>query len=266
MKRMARPFVIGVLLLTGCSGAFPDEALRDHPNISTVGQKSPVMERFAALDANGDGVLQRDEAEGHWTEIFDIMDARGDGRITAAEFMALPNRRMAVRDQLMIMNDPVRYAAFIRLDRGGKGYVTLDDFLSGQDILFDLLDRDHDGTLSPDELGIVVRFQPVDSGNLRFPPPPPPQLPATQVPAAPTAAAATIPAPASAAPKAPVASPASTDAGAPPRPPVKAPVVDNGPPPAPRIIAPTVDNGPPPPPRVIAPTVDNGPPSAPVDH
>lgn len=270
MIRIASRLLPFLLVLAGCSGAFPDEELRNPPHPEAVSQRPEAIERFVALDIKGRGGIDREVAEGHWTEIFGIIDAHGDGHLTAAEFMALPSPRMTARDQLMIMNDPQRYRSFLRLDRGSKGYVTLDDFLAERGALFDMLDRNHDGVLSPDELGIPLQVQPADLGIVRFPPQPPAQLPPTPVPAAPSAAAAAAAIKPLATP--PVGTPASVAtppalAAHPSVPAVQPPApIDSAPPPKPRMLPTTNDNGPPPAPPAIAPTIDNGPPPAPPEH
>lgn len=179
------PLLLLPLLLAACGGAFPDSVLRHPaPKPAPLARRLPVEARFAALDVDHDGVLRRDEAEGHWTEIFDIMDADGDGRISAAEFMALPNPRLGSRDILMEMNDPQRYAAFVRIDSKRQGSLTLDEFLAAAPELFDLLDRDHDGVLDPAELGMAVLVEPPANRDLRLPPQPAPKLRPSEVPPA----------------------------------------------------------------------------------
>ncbi len=50
---------------------------------------APLTGQFAAADANGDGVLQRDEAPPNVAANFDALDADGDGALTARELFAM---------------------------------------------------------------------------------------------------------------------------------------------------------------------------------
>jgi glyoxylase-like metal-dependent hydrolase (beta-lactamase superfamily II) len=51
---------------------------------------TPIPPQFAAMDADGDGVIDRDEAEGQVAANFHLYDADGDGRLTGAELARGP--------------------------------------------------------------------------------------------------------------------------------------------------------------------------------
>ncbi|MGE5505810.1 MAG: EF-hand domain-containing protein [Actinomycetota bacterium] len=130
------PLAVLMAALTLPAGA------RDLIGPSNAGRSA--MARFNALDRNHDGRLTWDELMSHGRQygadsLFLLLDANGDGRLSAREVEG--------------KGGGGRLARFDAYDVDHNGYVTRREFPAFVDrVLFDALDRDHDGGLSLAEL------------------------------------------------------------------------------------------------------------------
>lgn len=171
----------------------PDLRAR-HAPITRAAVETMVADRFALLDTNKDGVVTRAELDAfrdkrrgeirtamearmkdHQARAFDRLDTNHDGTISREEFAAamapgpaapgpMDRDRMdrhAMRDQrhgpmgspAMMMG--ARWFDLVVDDHGGK--VTLAEVKKGALTLFDRLDLNHDGTITPDERRMAFR-------------------------------------------------------------------------------------------------------------
>ena len=107
-----------------------------------------IKERFVAADTNADGQLSMDEARlgaPRLYEHFAFVDANQDGMLTLGELQQLGDRDL-MRQRIL---ERVRAA-----DRDGNGKLDLAEVQAafpGMAANFALLDRDHDGYLTPDD-------------------------------------------------------------------------------------------------------------------
>ena len=107
------------------------------------------MPQFKDLDKNKDGKLSKDEFPSQFPpQAFDRLDANHDGFIDETEWNAMRNR----------MGGGGRFGEglvkFLDADKDGK--VTREEFAK-MVTLFDLLDANHDGSLSQDEMNNFFR-------------------------------------------------------------------------------------------------------------
>jgi hypothetical protein len=103
---------------------------------AAVEQRS--AERFARMDANGDGVLDQADREARQKAMFARLDADKNGTISFEEFSAVREHRQGRRAE--------------RSGHGARdGSVTRAEFTTAALARFDRTDADNDGTLGPDE-------------------------------------------------------------------------------------------------------------------
>jgi Ca2+-binding EF-hand superfamily protein len=137
-----------------------------------------VEDRFSRLDANHDGFIDRTEAgappeaaggprgpRGHADPgaSFDRMDANHDGSISRSEYLAYRARGPrgargaaagpdgAARPRRASLGWGFTGRWFDRVDADRDGRISLAEAQRAATVLFERLDTNHDGTLSPDE-------------------------------------------------------------------------------------------------------------------
>lgn len=154
--------------------------------ITRTAVEARVKDRFAKLDANGDGFIVKAEADAARDKMvadmrdrhFKQMDANNDGSISRAEFDAQHGQRMAFRDRpegapdappppgapeggkrmwgkggpghhrgAMMMGGGM----FERADADKDGRVSLAEALARPMQHFDMVDTNKDGTITPEE-------------------------------------------------------------------------------------------------------------------
>ena len=133
--------------------------------------EAKIKEHFAKVDTNGDGFIDKTEAEAARTKMmaemedrhFKDMDTNGDGSISRAEFDAFHRKPMAMGGEReggpmghrmgmgMGMGMMDEGAMFERADANKDGRVSLAEALALPLARFDKADTNKDGTLSPQE-------------------------------------------------------------------------------------------------------------------
>ncbi len=131
------------------------------PNMSFAqGGGQGMAERFQVLDADGDGRLSAAEAA-EWREsVFGAMDADDDGQLTREEYMAVqmgrgsdPEQRGPRYEEKQAEKD----AAFTVMDADADGFVTREQFLEAGEKSFAEADADGDGYVTMPEF-IAARW------------------------------------------------------------------------------------------------------------
>ena len=102
------------------------------------------------IDANQDGQITREEAATARERLFERLDKNGDGLVEEAE---IDVARQAIIDRATMMEARLSIH-WQRLDKDGDGKVSAAEFQSPA-ALFDLADRNGDGTVGKDEIDFL---------------------------------------------------------------------------------------------------------------
>lgn len=103
---------------------------------------------FAAVDANSDGKITKEEVEAFKTARLTAMDSDGDGKLSAAELTVAHETARAARKA-------ARTEAMVKqFDKDGDGMLSFAEMPAGtgMDKMFSRLDSDNDGAISQAEL------------------------------------------------------------------------------------------------------------------
>ncbi|HEY8926083.1 MAG TPA: EF-hand domain-containing protein [Polyangia bacterium] len=115
---------------------------------------------FKMMDANGDGKISAQEHADAAKKMFTKMDTNGDGKVTAAEMDAFHEHLMARKMHGDASKEPhksehgeMSSADKIKaIDTDHDGVLTADEHAAGSKSMFEKMDTDHDGFLSKAEL------------------------------------------------------------------------------------------------------------------
>ncbi len=97
---------------------------------------------LGAYDTNKDGSLSRAELEAGLKKDFDAVDKNHDGKLSAEEVREENDRRWKLYGP---QSSPL-------IDWNHDGYVDFDEFATASRTLFEQLDTDHNGILTPQEM------------------------------------------------------------------------------------------------------------------
>jgi Ca2+-binding EF-hand superfamily protein len=105
--------------------------------------------QFKMMDTNGDGKISADEHAAGAKKMFEMMDADKDGKVTADEMTAAHEKitgkkpgatEMSAADKIKVM------------DKNGDGVLSADEHAAGAKMMFDAMDADKDGFITPAEM------------------------------------------------------------------------------------------------------------------
>lgn len=154
MKKLSLTLLGTTVLVGGLAAAAlaNDGRMRGHPG--------HALQLFEQVDANGDGTIERSEVEAFRAARFAEADADGDGKVT-------PEELQAMRTAWVEKRTAERFAS---LDADGDGSISEQEFMTAQSERrqawmggehgekraarhFDRMDANNDGALDAEELG-----------------------------------------------------------------------------------------------------------------
>jgi Ca2+-binding EF-hand superfamily protein len=120
-------------------------------------------DKFKMMDANGDGMVSASEHAAAVTKMFSEMDANGDGNVTAAEMDAKHDRKAAAKSNMTSndaamdhdmhgMHDMKSADKIAKMDTNGDGVLSASEHDSGAQAMFTEMDTDGNGSLSRQEM------------------------------------------------------------------------------------------------------------------
>jgi len=127
-----------ITLNTGCMMAARAVAQPRQPDPGKI---------FDSADANGDGVITREEFHAARERLFGRLDRNGDGFVDKEDMSGRLAGRAKAQERLAEL--------VTQLDKDGDGRVSKGEFVDGPTPLFELADTDHDGVLSKQEIAVA---------------------------------------------------------------------------------------------------------------
>jgi Ca2+-binding EF-hand superfamily protein len=135
------------LVLTGCGGngfggRRPQTSTQTGVQNARNTERAAEQKLLAGYDTNKDGSLSRAELEAGLKRDFDALDKNHDGKLSGDEVREENDRRWK---QAGPQSTPL-------IDWNHDGYVDFDEYATATRTLFDQLDVNHDGVLTPQEM------------------------------------------------------------------------------------------------------------------
>jgi len=118
-------------------------------------------DKFKMMDANGDGMVSASEHAAAVTKMFGEMDANGDGNVTAAEMDAKHEGKAAAKSNMTsndaamdhdMARDMSSSEKIAKMDTNGDGVLSASEHDSGAQAMFTQMDTDGNGSLSRQEM------------------------------------------------------------------------------------------------------------------
>lgn len=110
-----------------------------------------MVERFTAIDSDGNGMITAKESADWQASVFSAMDADDDARLTLEEFMSVQMGRGAdpeMRGPKFAQKQGQKNKRFKAMDLKNSGYVSKETFLKNGKARFVSGDTNADGSLS----------------------------------------------------------------------------------------------------------------------
>ena len=137
------------LAITALAAVLGTVALAQQGPMDAPGPMGPMMlEQFAAMDADKDGKVTKEELAANRAAKFTEADADKDGKLSADEMLAMREKAEAARKAEMAK------AMIARIDTDKDGFVSAAEMeaMPMMDKMFDRVDGDGDGAISTEEM------------------------------------------------------------------------------------------------------------------
>ena len=143
---MKRFIAVAIATLVGPTFAGRASA---HDQAGAGSAHKPMM-----MDQDGDDRVSRDEHQARAREMFETMDADGDGKVTAAEMNAAHEQ---IRGKKLRRAGASAADKIKRMDTDGDGALSAEEHGASARQVFSEMDEDSDGFLTRDEMGNAHR-------------------------------------------------------------------------------------------------------------
>jgi Ca2+-binding EF-hand superfamily protein len=114
-------------------------------------QKAFMTEKMMhMMDMSHKGMVTKADYDKYMGQMFDMMDKKHKGMLARDDFLAMDAGSTTI--WTTDFQKTFRTEAMMHMmDKSGKGMVTKADFMAHMDKIFDMLDKDHNGMLEPNE-------------------------------------------------------------------------------------------------------------------
>jgi len=114
-------------------------------------QKAFMTEKMMhMMDMSHKGMVTKADYDKYMGQVFDMMDKKHKGMLAKDDFLAMDAGSTTI--WTTDFQKTFRTEAMMHMmDKSGKGMVTKADFMAHMDRIFDMLDKDHNGMLEPNE-------------------------------------------------------------------------------------------------------------------
>ena len=137
----------------GGGGRFGGNGMRGPGRYHGYGMRGGQRgQMFDQLDANGDGKVTAEEITAARSARFAAIDSNGDGQVSLKEVAALKDAMRTARGNMMAARRLNGANGFVAADTDGNGTISAEEFAAMPNRMLDRFDADGDGAVTKDEI------------------------------------------------------------------------------------------------------------------